>query len=53
VGDYLAATGVLSIAYVDPDEWPNTGDEFYAYCILTGPRGPTDNRGEWDIIHAP
>lgn len=35
-GDHIAVTGVLSIQQVDNDGWPNTGDEFYAYTILSG-----------------
>lgn len=34
-GDYIAVTGVLAVQYVDPDDWPGNGDEYYTYAILT------------------
>ncbi|MGC8861186.1 MAG: fibronectin type III domain-containing protein [Armatimonadota bacterium] len=35
VGDYLDATGVVSIEFVDPVWPPYSGDEYYAYTVLT------------------
>lgn len=46
VGDYLAVTGVLTLPYLDPDGYPLTGDEFYAYSVLTN--GPED----WTILRS-
>jgi len=43
-GDYIAVTGVLSVQYVDPDEWPGDGDEYYTYAILT------NSADDWDSI---
>ncbi len=45
VGDYIAATGVLGIVYVDPDnepQYPN-GNEYHAYTLQTG--DPSD----WEV----
>lgn len=42
-GDYITATGVLSVRYVDPDLWPN-GNEFYTYRVLTS------TSDDWQII---
>jgi len=44
VGDYIAATGVLGVRYVDPNGWPNTGDEYYTYVVSVG--SPED----WNVI---
>ncbi len=41
-GDYIAVTGVLAVQYVDPDNWPANGDEYYTRAILTN--SPDD----WD-----
>jgi len=35
IGDYVTATGVLSIEFVDPVWPPNSGDEYYTYTVLT------------------
>ena len=35
VGDYVEATGVVSIEFVDPVWPPYSGDEYYAYTVLT------------------
>ena len=34
-GDYLTVTGVLSIEEVDPDGRSDSGDEYYAYTVVT------------------
>lgn len=44
VGDYIAATGVLGVRYVDPNGWPDTGDEYYTYVVSVG--SPAD----WNVI---
>jgi hypothetical protein len=35
VGDYIAATGVVSVEFVDPVWPPNSGDEYCSYTVLT------------------
>lgn len=42
--DYIAVTGVLAIQYVDPNEWPGDGDEYYTYALLT------NSADDWDSI---
>lgn len=44
VGDYIAVTGPLSVQLLDPNDWPNDGDEYYIYSILTN--SPED----WDLL---
>ncbi len=34
VGDYVIATGVLSVEFVDPKPPPYSGDEYFAYTVL-------------------
>jgi hypothetical protein len=43
-GDYIAVTGVVGITYVDPNGWPDTGDEYYAYIVYTG------DPGDWSLV---
>ncbi len=43
-GDYVEATGVVTIEFVDPNGWPNTGDEYYTYVITTS------STNDWHII---
>jgi hypothetical protein len=43
--DYLAVTGVLTVVRVDPDAQPNSGDEFYAYQIMTS------SASDWDVTN--
>ena len=45
-GDYLIVTGVLSIEKVDPDSTANSGDEYYAYTIVT------NSGDDWSIASA-
>ena len=35
MGDYIEATGVVSVEFIDPQWPPDTGDEYYSYTILT------------------
>jgi len=35
VGDYVEATGVVTIEFVDPRPPPYTGDEYFAYTVVT------------------
>ncbi len=46
VGDYLAATGVLGIRFIDPNSWPDTGDEYYTYFVSVA------EPGDWNVISA-
>lgn len=44
VGDYIAVTGVVGIQRIDPNGWPDTGDEYYTYVVSVA--DPYD----WDLI---
>lgn len=35
VGDCVSATGVLALRRIDPDGYPGTNDEFYAFVVYT------------------
>ncbi|MCE5313551.1 MAG: fibronectin type III domain-containing protein [Armatimonadota bacterium] len=45
-GDYLAATGVLSIEAIDPDSIPGSDDEYSIYTLIT------DSQDDWTSIPA-
>ncbi|MGQ9455365.1 MAG: fibronectin type III domain-containing protein [Armatimonadota bacterium] len=44
VGDYVMATGVVSVELVDPKPPPHSGDEYYSYTVLVS--SPED----WQLI---
>lgn len=44
LGDYIVATGPLGIRFVDPNNWPGTGDEYYTYCVWVAE--PSD----WSVL---
>ena len=44
VGDYIWATGVLSVEQVDPDSYPGDDDEYQTYTVLTC------TSDDWDVI---
>ncbi|MDH7601454.1 MAG: fibronectin type III domain-containing protein [Armatimonadota bacterium] len=44
IGDYVIATGVLSIEFVDPKPPPYSGDEYLAYTVLVA--SPED----WTVV---
>lgn len=43
-GDYLWITGVLTVRYVDPDGWPNNGDEYHTYTVMNA------DPDEWGVV---
>lgn len=46
-GDYISVAGTLMLPLIDPDGWPNTDDEFYAYSVIT------QDLADWNVLHAP